>query len=154
MDPLTILATTTTVISQVKQLAAAGRDFSGALAKAAGGIADLNHLEERAKNRPWYASFGSSAEKEAMDIHIAQTKMKEHKADLIRILQYTQGQQGVQAYKDTLRKVKEQREKHQYRKERMKQTIIEVIAGLFAFAFVAALVGGIFYFIGKQTGRF
>ena len=89
-----------------------------------------------------------------MEIHIAQTKMKEHKADLIRILQYTQGQQGVKAYKDTLRKVKEQREKHQYRKERMKQAIIEVIAGLFAFVFVAALVGGIFYFIGKQTGRF
>lgn len=153
MDPLTILATTTTVISQIKQLASAGRDFSGALSKAAGGIADLNYLEERAKNRPWYASFGSSAEKEAMDIHIAQTKMKEMKADLIRILQYTQGQEGVKAYKDTLRKVKEQREKHQYRRDRMKQTILEVVVGLVAFAFVAALVGGIFYFIGLQQGK-
>ena len=35
----------------------------------------------------------------------------------------------------------------------MKQTILEVIAGLFAFAFVA-LAGGIFYLVGKQTGRF
>ena len=52
MDPLTILATTTTVISQVKQLAAAGRDFSGALAKAAGGIADLNHLKNVQRTAP------------------------------------------------------------------------------------------------------
>ena len=53
IDPLTALSVASTAVSQLRQLASAGRDTSQALTKFAGAWADLNEAEHRAKNPPW-----------------------------------------------------------------------------------------------------
>ena len=53
IDPLTALSVASTAVSQLRQLASAGRDTSQALTKFAGAGADLNEAERRAKNPPW-----------------------------------------------------------------------------------------------------
>ena len=51
IDPLTALSVASTAVSQLRQLASAGRDTSQALTKFAGAWADLNEAERRAKTR-------------------------------------------------------------------------------------------------------
>ena len=63
IDPLTALSVASTAVSQLRQLASAGRDTSQALTKFAGAWADLNEAERRAKNPPWYKSFSGSMER-------------------------------------------------------------------------------------------
>lgn len=153
IDPLTALSVASTAVGQMRQLINAGRDTSQAMTKFAGAWADLNEAERRAKNPPWYKSFGSSLEKEAAEAFAAKKKGQELKKELENMIQFVHGPTGLKEYKDILRDMREQKKKHEFRKQQIKQSIIEWIVGILALITGLAVVLFVLYLVGKNQGK-
>lgn len=153
IDPLTALSVASTAVSQMRTLINAGRDTSQALSKFAGAWADLNEAERRAKNPPWYKAFGSGLEKEAADAFAAKKKAEELKKELENMIRFVHGPTGLTEYKNILRDMREQKRKHEFRQQEIKQAIIEWAVGSVVVAGAVGLMGTILYFVGAQQGK-
>lgn len=152
IDPFTALSLAAGAVSNMKTLMAAGRDASQAMAKFAGAYADINYAAERAKNPPWW-KFGGSAEEEAMNIFTAQKKIQQMKQDVETMIGYSYGQDGLEEYKETLRRVKKQRQDTAYRKAEFMESLIAWFVGTVAVLCAVAFLGIVIYFIGKNQGK-
>ena len=152
IDPFTALSLAAGAVSNMKSLIAAGRDASQAMAKFAGAYSDINYAAEKAKNPPWW-KFGGSVEEEAMNIFAAQKKVQQMKKDVETMIGYTYGHDGLEEYKETIRRVRKQRQENEYRKAELIEALILWSVG------IAALIGSILivvatvYFIGKARGN-
>jgi hypothetical protein len=157
LDPITAIATATAAFNGLQKLVATGREIEdciGQLSKWAGAASDLAFLEKKAKNPPWYKSLSGSAESEAVEIYAAQEKLAKQRAEILRLVTYTGGQKGKEKYLEILRQVKEQRRKTAYRKEEIKQAVIEWTFGILVLVSVVGILGVGFYYLGKKQGRF
>jgi len=153
IDPLTALSIASTAVSQMKQLINAGRDTTQAMSKFAGAWADINEAERQAKNPPWYKAFSGSMEERAAQAFAAKKKAQELKKDLENMIRFVHGPTGLKEYKDILRDMKKQKEKTDFRKAKIKQAIIEWTFGIIIFIIAAAIMTFVFWFVGKQQGK-
>ena len=156
IDPITAIATATAAFNGLQKLVATGREIEdciGQLSKWAGAASDLAFLEKKAKNPPWYKSLSGSAESEAVEIYAAQEKLAKQRAEILRLVTYTGGQKGKEKYLEILRQVKEQRRKTAYRKEEIKQAVIEWTFGILVLVSVVGVLGVAFYYFGKKQGK-
>jgi hypothetical protein len=153
IDPLTALSVASTAVSQIQQLLSAGRDASSAISKFAGAVSDINYAAERAKNPSIWKTMTGSPEAEAIEIFTAQKKVQEMRYQIETMIGYTYGDKGLSEYKETLRRVKKQREETVYRKEKFKEALLLWTVGtlvvLAGFAGLAAVI----YFLGVQQGK-
>lgn len=153
IDPLTALSVAASAVSNAKSLLAAGRDATSALSKFAGAVSDVNYAAEKAKNPSIWKSMTGSAEAEAIEIFAAQKKVQAMKKEVEQIIGFTYGQKGLDEYKATLRQVRAQRRKTEYRKAEIKEAIITwVVGGLISILAIAAMAV-VFWFIGKEQGK-
>jgi hypothetical protein len=129
------------------------QDMSGQLSQWAGAMSDLGRAETKAKNPPWWKSLSGGVEQEAMQIFAAKKKAEEMRKEL---KQYISFSMGPSAWDELLRiesQVRKRKQEQEYRKEEIKEAIVNWSAGI-----LAALVGlGIltigFYFLGTQQGK-
>ena len=153
IDPLTALSIATTAVGQIKELLQAGRDTSAALSKFAGAYSDISHAERKAQEGPkWYAVLGND-EQVAIDAFVAKKKADQMKHEIETLIGYTYGKTGLDEYKATLRRVKKQREQHEYRKAEIKDKIIEVTLVLLVLSLGLTAFAVIIYMIGKNEGK-
>jgi len=153
IDPITALSVAASAVSNAKSLIAAGRDATGALAKFAGAVSDVNYAAEKAKNPSIWKSLTGSAEAEAIEIFAAQKKMQQMRRDLETLISFTYGPKGLDDYKETLRRVRAQRKKTAYRQAEIKEAVIVwTLGGLVILAGVAGL-GILLYAIGRNEGK-
>jgi len=153
IDPISALSIAASAVSNAKQLLAAGRDATAALSKFAGSVADINYAAEKAKNPGILASFSGSAEQQAIAAFTAQKKVQEMRKEIETMISFTYGPSGLEEYKNTLRRVREQRKKTAYRKAEIKDAIITWTLGIlicFAGIFGLAIV---LYLLGKQQNK-
>lgn len=153
IDPLTALSVASTAVSQMRTLINAGRDTSSALSNFAGAWADLNEAERRAKNPPWYKTFSGSLEKEAAQAFAAKKKAEELKKELENMIRFIHGPAGLEEYKQILRDMKKQKERTEFKRQKLKQSIIEFFVGLIAILFVLVIFAGVFYYVGTTQGK-
>jgi hypothetical protein len=153
IDPLTALSVAASAVSNAKSLLAAGRDATGALSKFAGAVSDVNYAAEKAKNPSIWKSMTGSAEAEAIEIFAAQKKMQAMKKEIEQIIGFTYGQKGLEEYKDTLRRVRAQRKKNEYRKAEIKEAIIVWTLGTMIVLAGVAGLGFLLYAIGRNEGK-
>ena len=153
IDPITALSVAASAVSNAKSLLAAGRDATGALSKFAGAVSDVNYAAEKAKNPSIWKSMTGSAEAEAIEIFAAQKKVQAMKKEVEQIIGFTYGQKGLDEYKATLRQVRAQRKKTEYRKAEIKEAIITWVVGGLICTSAIATMAVVFYFIGKQQGK-
>ncbi len=153
IDPITALSVAASAVSSIRSLMVAGRDASSALSKFAGAVSDVNYAAEKAKNPGIFASLTGSAEQQAIDAFSAHKKMQALRQEVETLVQFTYGMDGLQEYKDTLRRVRAQRKKTAYRRAELKQALITWFFG--TLIVVSGIVGlGItLYMIGKQQGK-
>lgn len=153
IDPLTALSLATTAVGQIKELMQAGQDISAGLSKFAGAYADIAYAEKKAKDGPkWYSVLGHD-EQVAIDAFVAKKKADQMKNEIETLIGYTYGKTGLDEYKETLRRVKKQREDHEYRKAEIKDKIIEVTLVLLILSLGLSVFAVIVYFIGKNEGK-
>lgn len=153
IDPLTALSVASTAVSQMRTLINTGRDTSQAISKFAGAWADIQEADRRAKNPKWWQSFDNSIEKRAADAFAARKKAQALKKELEDMIRFVHGPKGLQEYKDILRDMRKQKERHEFRKQRIKEAIIEWIVGILAMIAGLAIMGTILYFVGKNEGK-
>ena len=153
IDPLTALSVASTAVGQMRSLINAGRDTTQAMSKFAGAWADINEAERQAKNPPWYKSFSGSLEEQAAQAFACKKKAQALKAELENMIRFVHGPTGLQEYKDILRDMRKQKEQNEFKKAKLKQAIIEWTLGFIIFVVGIALLGFIFWFIGKREGK-
>lgn len=153
IDPLTALSVASTAVGQIRSLVGAGQDASRAISKFAGAFSDVQEAHRRATNPPWYRSFSGSIEEEAANAFAAKKKLEQMKKDVEQLISFVHGTKGLEEYKQIIRDMRKRRQEHEYRKQRIKEKIIEWIVGILAVIIGAAIIGAIIYFIGKQQGR-
>ena len=153
IDPLTALSIASTAVGQIKQLVAAGKDASGALAKFAGAVSDVNYAAEKAKNPSIWKSLTGSPEAEAIEIFTAQKKIQQMRRDVETLISFQYGPKGLEEYVETLRRVKEQRKKTEYRKAELKEALLIWTVGIIAITGGIAVLGLIIYYLGLQQGK-
>lgn len=153
IDPITALSVAASAVSNAKSLLAAGRDATGALSKFAGAVSDVNYAAEKAKNPSIWKSLTGSAEAEAIEIFAAQKKMQAMKKEVEQIIGFTYGQKGLDEYKATLRQVRAQRKKNEYRKAEIKEALLAWTVGILATLAGLAGLGLLFWWIGKTQGK-
>tara|TARA_R110000868_G_scaffold309142_1_gene570533 strand:- start:37 stop:504 length:468 start_codon:yes stop_codon:yes gene_type:complete len=153
IDPITAISIAASAVSNIKSLMLAGRDASSALSKFAGAVSDVNYAADKAKNPGIFATLTGSAEQQAIDAFSAHKKMQALRQEVETLVQFTYGMDGLQEYKETLRRVRAQRKKTAYRRAELKQSLITwffggviVLAGIFG-------LGVVLYLIGKQQGK-
>lgn len=153
IDPLTALSVASAAVSQLKTLINAGRDTSAALAKFAGAVSDINYAAEKAKNPSIWKALTGSAEAEAVEIFTAQKKIQQMRKDVETIISFTYGQNGLEEYKETLRKVKAQREKTEYRRQEFKDAAILWTLGILIVSAGVAGLALFVYMLGLHQGK-
>ena len=153
IDPITAISVAASAVSNIKSLMLAGRDASSALSKFAGAVSDVNYAADKAKNPGIFATLTGSAEQQAIDAFSAHKRMQALRKEVETLVQFSYGMDGLQEYKDTLRKVRAQRKKTAYRRAEMKQALITwFFGGLIVLAGVFGL-GVVMYMIGQQQGK-
>ena len=130
MDPVTIIAAATTAFNAIKRGIEFGRelqDMGGQLATWAGAVSDIDFLERKAEDPPWYKAFSQSVQQEAIAIFAAKKQLEQQRNELRTYIQYSMGQS---AWDELLRieaKVRKQRAEHEHRKAEIKETIVSAL---------------------------
>lgn len=130
MDPVTIIAAATTAFNAIKRGIEFGRelqDMGGQLAEWAGAISDLEFLERRVQDPPWYKTFSGSVQQEAVAIFAAKKQAEGQREQLRQYIQFNYGQT---AWDELLRieaTVRKQRADHVHRKAEIKDAIVSAL---------------------------
>ena len=153
VDPLTALSIASTAVGQIRSLINAGQDATSALSKFAGAVSDINYAAEKAKNPSVWKTLTGSAEAEAIEIFAAQKKTQQLKKDLETLLMFSYGTKGLEEYKNTLRRVRKQRQETAYRKAELKESILTGILGSLVVLAGLAGLGAMFWWLGTTQGK-
>ena len=139
MDPVTIIATATAAYNALKKGIEIGRelqDMGGQLATWAGAISDIEFLERKNQDPPWYRTFSSSVQAEAIEIFAAKKQVEAQRNELRTYIQYSMGQS---AWDELLRieaQVRKQRADHDHRRVEVKEMLI---SGLLIFLMMTSV---------------
>jgi hypothetical protein len=147
LDPVTIIATANAAFVLLKKGIQAGKDLEdmgSTLAKWGGAIADFEFVERRVFNPPWYKSFGSTVQEEAIEIYAARKKIDQQRQELRTYLGFAY---GPNAWDDLLRiegQIRKQRAANEHRRQQRKETAITIaivlLAGTAGIAGIALLI--------------
>jgi hypothetical protein len=129
MDPLTILAGATTAFNLVKKAVQTGKEIEGIVGQL-GKWFDAYENINRAAAEPKKSKFlgGGSAEEEALNIVVAQQKLKQQEYELKVLII---GAYGESAYYEMLRqrvRIKKERKEAKARADRKKDELVTTIA--------------------------
>ncbi|MFZ9959152.1 MAG: hypothetical protein ACO3GP_02075 [Candidatus Limnocylindrus sp.] len=130
MDPVSIIAAATTAYNAIKKGIEIGReiqDMGGQLATWAGAVSDIDFLERKAEDPPWYKAFSQSVQQEAIAIFAAKKQLEQQRNELRTYIQFSMGQS---AWDELLRieaKVRKQRADHEHRKAEIKEAIVSAV---------------------------
>jgi hypothetical protein len=130
VDPVSIIAAATTAFNAIKRGIEFGRelqDMGGQLAEWAGAISDLEFLERRVQDPPWYKAFSGSVQQEAVAIFAAKKQAESQREQLRQYIQFSYGQS---AWDELLRieaTVRKQRADHVHRKAEIKDAIVSAL---------------------------
>ena len=153
IDPITAISVAASAVSNIKSLMLAGRDASSALSKFAGAVSDVNYAADKAKNPGIFATLTGSAEQQAIDAFSAHKRMQALRKEVEMLVQFSYGMDGLQEYKETLRRVRAQRKKTAYRRAELKQALITWFFGTLIVLSGIAGLGIVLYLMGKQQGK-
>ena len=153
IDPITAISIAASAVSNIKSLMLAGRDASSALSRFAGAVSDVNYAADKARNPGIFATLTGSAEQQAIDAFSAHKKMQALRKEVETLVQFTYGMDGLQEYKETLRRVRAERKKTAYRRAELKQAMITWFFGtLIVLSGILGLAATL-YMIAKQQGK-
>lgn len=155
MDPITIMAGATAAFNAIKQGIQVGRDLqdmSGQLSQWAGAMSDLGRAETKINNVPWWKALSSSVEQEAIQIFAAKRKAEAMRKELKDWICVTIGPSAWEELLSIEAEVRKRKKEEEYRKEEIKEAIINWAVGTLAVATGIAILAGILYLIVLQQG--
>jgi hypothetical protein len=155
IDPITACGLATSAFNAIKQGIAVGRDLqdmTGQLSQWGKAFSDFNYAEEKSRNPPWY-SFKGSDEETALQIFAQKKKMENMRKEIKNFISWHYGPSAWEEVLSIEAKMRKQRKEELYRKEELKRQIIEWTVGILVSVIGIAIMSGIFWFIGREQGR-
>lgn len=143
MDPISIIAAATTAFNALKKGIEIGRelqDMGSQLSQWASAISDLEFLERRVQNPPWYKAFSSSVQAEAIEIFAAKHKAQAMRDELKQYVQFSHGQSAWNELLAIEAKIRVQRQEHEYRKQEIKDNIISGVLLFLSLTSITAML--------------
>ena len=157
MDPVTCVAMATGAFKALKGAIGAGKDLqemTGQLANWGKAFSDFTNLEEREKNPPWWKqTFKGSDEETALEIFANKKKMEQMRQEIKDHISWNYGPSAWEEVLQIEAKMRRQRKEELYKKQERIDAIINFSIGGVIFILGGGLLLLVFYFIGKQQGR-
>lgn len=155
IDPITAVGIATSAFNAIKHGISVGRDLqdmTGQLSQWGKAISDFNYGSEQQSKQPWY-SFKGSDEETALQIFAQKQKMEQMRKEIKNHISFVYGPSAWEEVLSIEAKMRKQRKEELYRKEELKRAIIEWTVGILVAVIGIAVMGFIFYMIGKNQGK-
>jgi len=156
IDPVTAVGLATSAFNAIKHGISVGRDIqdmTSQLSKWGQAFSDFNYAEEKTKNPPIWKSLATGQDNTAIEIFAHRKKMEEMRKE---IKSHISLYYGPSAWEEVLRieaEMRRQRKEEAYRKQEIKDAIINWVIGILAFLSGLGILGIVLYFMGKQQGK-
>jgi hypothetical protein len=152
IDPISAVAVATSAYKTITTMLSAGREIEdtlGQIGKWYGAIADFNEAKRQAENPPLFKKlfYSSSIEQEAMELFIQERKIKAQERDLRELLTFCFPGDAYKELTDMRRKIKDQREKTQYKQIRQRQAFVANTINCILIVVLSAITYGVFSLI-------
>lgn len=148
LDPITAVAAASKAWALVQTAIAANsaiEDTFEIVSRWQESASDVLYLSQKAQSSNPFKKvvFAKSAEAEAVQIFAAKKKIEAQRRELIVMLNYAYGKQGVEEYRQCVREVNERRQREIYAKEEAKDAAVKTIG----IAVLGSVALGLIYFI-------
>ena len=157
MDPVSCVMMASGAFKALKGAIGAGKDLqemTGQLANWGKAFSDFTNLEEREKNPPWWKqTFKGSDEETALEIFANKKKMEQMRQEIKDHISWNYGPSEWEEVLQIEAKMRRQRKEELYKKQERVDAIINFGIGGVMFILGGGLLLLVFYFIGKQQGR-
>ena len=146
IDPVTAVAAATKAYAGVRAFIEAGKsieDTFQVVARWQGHASDVLYASQRHKKRtnPFKkVVFAQSVEAEASALFAHRKSIDRQRAEIIQLLRYAYGNEGVEEYRRCMKEVQEQRKQEVYAQQEAKDALVKS-------AWIAILVGVASYLI-------
>ena len=152
IDPITAAAAATKAYAGVKAFIEAGKsieDTFSVVARWQGHASDIMYASQRQKKRTnplKQVVFAQSVEAEAAQMFAAKKRIENQRKEIVTLLQYAYGNEGLEEYRNCMKEVQAQRQREVYAQQEAKDTLIKsfwiivlvgVAGGIIAFIFEA-----------------
>tara|TARA_Y100000361_G_scaffold138451_1_gene140658 strand:+ start:83 stop:550 length:468 start_codon:yes stop_codon:yes gene_type:complete len=154
IDPITAAAAATKAYAGVRAFVEAGKsieDTFAAVARWQGHASDVVYIANKKKKPSIFKTlaFSKSAEAEAAKIFAARKRIENQRKELITMLQYAYGQQGLDEYRAIVKEVTAERQREVYAQQEARENLK---LSLFI-AVLTGIAGYLIYFI-IQAGSY
>lgn len=138
IDPVTAIGLATTAYNGIKSAIATGReiqDMGSQLGQWAKAISDLDYAHQKAEKPPWYKALGGGVQANAMEVWMHKKKAQDMREELRSYISLYYGPSAWDEIVSIEAQMRKAQKEEIYRKEELKQTIMEWTLGIFAFVF-------------------
>jgi len=131
IDPITAAAAATKAYAGVRAFIEAGKsieDTFQVVARWQGHASDIMYANKRHKKRTnplKQVVFAQSIEAEAAQMFAAKKRIENQRKEIVTLLQYAYGNEGLEEYRNCMKEVQEQRQREVYAQQEAKDTIIK-----------------------------
>ena len=149
VDPLTAVAAATKAYAGVKAFIEAGKsieDTFSVVARWQASASDILYASQRQKKRTnplKQVVFAQSVEAEAAQMFAAKKRIENQRKEIVTLLQYAYGNEGLEEYRRCMKEVQEQRQREVYAQQEAKDALIKS----FWIVVLVGIAGGIIAFI-------
>ena len=149
IDPITAAAAATKAYAGVKAFIEAGKsieDTFSVVARWQASASDILYASQRQKKRTnplKQVVFAQSVEAEAAQMFAAKKRIENQRKEIVTLLQYAYGNEGLEEYRRCMKEVQEQRQREVYAQQEAKDAIIKS----FWIVVLVGIAGGIIAFI-------
>ena len=156
IDPVTAVGLATSAFNAIKHGISVGRDIQDMttqLSKWGQAFSDFNYAEEKTKNPPIWKSLATGQDNTAIEIFAHRRKMEEMRKE---IKSHISLYYGPSAWEEVLRieaEMRKQRKEEAYRKQEIKDAIVNWSIGILIFISGIGLLSILLYFVGKKQGK-
>ena len=131
IDPITAAAAATKAYAGVKAFIEAGKsieDTFSVVARWQGHASDIMYANQRQKKRTnplKQVVFSQSIEAEAAQMFAAKKRIENQRKEIVTLLQYAYGNEGLEEYRNCMKEVQAQRQREVYAQQEAKDTIVK-----------------------------
>ena len=131
IDPITAAAAATKAYAGVKAFIEAGKsieDTFSVVARWQGHASDIMYASKRQKKRTnplKQVVFAQSVEAEAAQMFAAKKRIENQRKEIVTLLQYAYGNEGLEEYRNCMKEVQAQRQREVYAQQEAKDAIVK-----------------------------
>ena len=154
IDPITAAAAATKAYAGVRAFIEAGKsieDTFQVVARWQGHASDIMYASQRQKKRTnplKQVVFSESVEAEAAQMFAAKKRIENQRKELVTLLQYAYGNEGLEEYRNCMKEVQAQRQREVYAQQEAKDALIKS----FWIAVLVGIAGYLIYVIIMAVG--